>query len=211
MCHFFHLVVQDLDLVLVQSVLTVVGLHGGAGALHLSVEDADDVLECANFELQLLAAPAQLCHLGLFALELQFQGSTHGAGQRGERGGQGRGARTLHGSCTTATQLAHLLLQVPEGLVEFLQLVAGYLQALGLQALQAHLDAHDEMQEQVEVFIGTLPLMVMNLLFLHLGVKERYKQKHIKNSEIRFLIHYIHTSRNFILMMCVKLFHRRRK
>lgn len=168
---FCHLVNEDLDLVLVQSVLAVVGVHGGAGALHLSVEDTDDVLKRAHFELQVLAATAQLGHLGLFALKLQLQGSPHGTGQWCEGGGQGRGTRTLHRSCPTSTQLAHFHFEVPEGLVEFLQLMAGHLQALGLQALQAHLDAHDEMQEKVEVFIGTLPLMVMDLLFLHLRKK----------------------------------------
>ncbi|KAG7234269.1 hypothetical protein INR49_005230 [Caranx melampygus] len=87
-------------------------------------------------------------------------GGTDGTGQRGEGGGQGRGTRALHGSCTPRAQLAHLQLQVPEGLVELLKLVAGNLQALWLQALQAHLDAHDEMQEKVEVLIGALALMV---------------------------------------------------
>ena len=50
-CHICYLVAEDLDLVLVQSVLAVVGLHGGARVLHLSVEDTYDVLESAHFEL----------------------------------------------------------------------------------------------------------------------------------------------------------------
>lgn len=152
--------------------LAVVGLHGGAGALHLSVEHADNVLERADFELQLLAAPAQLGHLGFLAVQLQLQGGGGSAGQRREGGGQGGGAGPLHGRRSAAAQLAHLQLQLPEGLVQLLQPLARHLQALGLHALQAHLDAHDEMQQQVEVFIGTLALMVMDPLFLHLHSKK---------------------------------------
>lgn len=148
--------------------LAVVGLHGGAGALQLSVEDAHDVFKRAHFELQLLAPPAQLRHLGLLALQLQLQSSTHGAGERGEGGGQSGGTYTLQGSCAAPAELAHPQLQIPERLVELVQLLAGHLQPLRLQALQAHLDAHDEVQQQVEVLVRALPLMVMDLLLLHL-------------------------------------------
>lgn len=46
---FCYLVGEDFNLVLIQSMLAVVGLHRGARALHVSVKDTDNVLQCDDF------------------------------------------------------------------------------------------------------------------------------------------------------------------
>lgn len=194
-----HLVTESLDLVLVQLVLPVAGLHGGGEALHLSVQDTHHVLECAGFDLQLGAAAPQLGHLGLLAVELQLQRRAHRAGQRreggghGQRGGQGGwwgqgggggrwtggagagggggggGGGSLHGRPGGGgAELGDSGLQLSEGLLQLQQLVSGQLQALGLQALHAHLHAHYVVQQQVEVLVGVGALVVMDLFLFHL-------------------------------------------
>lgn len=65
-----HLVAKSLDFVLIESVLAVAGLHGGCEALYFSIQHTHHIFKRPRLHLQVLAAAAQICHLGLLAVEL---------------------------------------------------------------------------------------------------------------------------------------------
>lgn len=83
-----HLVTKSLYFVLIQSVLPVACFYGCGEALHLTVQYAHHVFKRPRLHLNLLTAPGQFCHFGLFAVQLKLQGGAYCAGQRSEGGGQ---------------------------------------------------------------------------------------------------------------------------
>ena len=209
---WWYLVTQSLDLVLVQFVLTVAGLHGGGEPLHLSVQDTHHIFKSAGFNFELRTPATQLGHLGLLAVELELQRRSHRAGQGGEggrhrqsgsQGGRrrerswsgwtrrtgaggwgGGGGSSLHGRPRGGgAKLGDSGLELPEGLLEFHQFVSGEFQSLGLQALHAHFHAHDVMQQQVEVLVGVGALMVVDLFLFHLQKQNtRVWETHLRNN-----------------------------